>query len=104
MQDTGRLVTVGMDGSATLMELCEGLHVMQPTREAEREPDVRAGDEAREEPGGALRTRATPRSARACEGTMKEVSDDAIAQVEKEFMEMTVKSEDDGVHIAAGTH
>ena len=31
VQDTGRLVTVGAsDGSATLMELCEGLSAMQP--------------------------------------------------------------------------
>ena len=94
VQDTGRLVTVGAaDGSATLMELCEGLHVMQPNekqsvnqmfeRETRREKNLEAA---------AKDARNAAKRAGMRRDDVKEVSDDAIAQVEKEFMEMTVKS------------
>ena len=94
VQDTGRLVTVGAaDGSATLMELCEGLHAAAE-REAEREPDVRPRETRREKnlEAAAKDARNAAKRAGNRRDEFVEVSDDAIAQVEKEFMEMTVKS------------
>lgn len=95
IQDTGRLVTVGAsDGSATLMELCEGLAVLQPNekqsinqmfeRETKREKNLEA--RAKE-----LKN-AAKKAAMQKEEDATDDSEEKIAAVEKEFMQMTVKS------------
>lgn len=94
VQDTGRLVTVGAaDGSATLMELCEGLYTPQPNekqsvnqmfdRETKREKNLEAA---------AKDARNAAKRAGNRRDEFVEVSDDAIAQVEKTFLSMTVKN------------
>ena len=94
VQDTGRLVTVGAaDGSATLMELCEGLYTPQPNekqsvnqmfdRETKREKNLEA---AAKDARNAVKRAGNRRD------EFKEVSDDKIAEVEKAFLNMTVKN------------
>ena len=95
IQDTGRLVTVGAaDGSATLMELCEGLSTMQPNekqsinqmfeRETKREKN--------------LETRAKELKNAAKKAAMKGGDDnagdseEAMQEVEREFFSKTVNS------------
>ena len=94
VQDTGRLVTVGAaDGSATLMELCEGLYAPQPSekqsvnqmfdRETKREKNLEAA---------AKDVRNAAKRAENRQDEFKEVSDEAIAEMEKTFLNMTVKN------------
>jgi dynein intermediate chain 2 len=94
IQDTGRLVTVGAsDGSATLLELCEGLATMQPNekqsisqmfdRETKREKNLEA--RAKELRNAAKRAN---RGNEEYEGP----DDHEMEVLEKEFLAATVKS------------
>ena len=92
----GRLVTVGAaDGSATLMELCEGLSVMQPNekqtinqmfeREARREKNL----EARQKELRNEAKRAAARAAQDDDGKRDSISNGAVMEAEKEFLAAT---------------
>ena len=89
----GRLVTVGAaDGSATLMELCEGLYQQQPNekqtmsqifdRETRREKNLEAA--AKDARNAAKRAKRGEQ--------LKDATEEKMAEVEKTFMNMTVKS------------
>jgi dynein intermediate chain 2 len=95
IQDSGRLVTVGAsDGSATLMELCEGLATMQPNEKAsinqmfERETKREKNLEARAKE---LKNLAKKKAQNNDDGDGGD-SEEAMAEVEQEFMSLTVKS------------
>lgn len=89
VQDTGRLVTVGAaDGSTTLLELCEGLHQMQPNEKAstgqmfERETKREKNLEARAKE---LKLRAKREGAKPDPAAENAASEEVLKQVESDF-------------------
>ena len=101
VQDTGRLVTVGAsDGSATLMELCEGLATMQPNekqsisqmfdRETKREKNL----EARAKEIRAKEKKAAEMAAGGGDGEGKTPWEDMVKGIEEKFWEQVGGKDD----------
>lgn len=96
VQDTGKFVTVGAaDGSATLLELCDGLAVMQPNEKSsinqmfERETKREKNLEARAKE---LKLRAKREGAKADTAADAGAGEEALKQIEDEFFAATTKA------------